>query len=320
MRKRLSALLVLFLAAGATGTHAQSLDGVWIAVHDVNGVVYPHIEELRIASDGGVVMSIYGVRDLPDCADKPPVQAGPCAPGQANITGQIAIDTTKGIIAVNSPKLTDGAMKGIGTAEDERLARELFWFGPGEPWAFRREANVLAMSRQSHPVIPNTALDGSKAIVIEKQYYPADTAFADDLVALAAAGNYSLVKMACVMPFITGQAAQAGTFRALMRDVALVFQKREALLASLQANPSPQPGLVKALAQAMSTLNAANGAPSTQDIAATAAALGLTVEQVERFVREIAMRPQAEQADALLFSMLKSHESEIRACHKTYFE
>jgi hypothetical protein len=49
-------------------------------------------------------------------------------------------------------------------------------------------------------------------------------------------------------------------------------------------------------------------------------ALGVTADQVERFVREIAMRPRAEPADALLFSMLKPKEAEIRACHKQYFE
>jgi hypothetical protein len=320
MRAKLFVLSVSFLFAASLCARAQSLEGVWVTVLDVKGIVYPHLEELRIARDGNVITAIYGIRHLPECEDKPPVQAGPCAVGQTNVTGQVAVDNAKGTIAVNAPTLSGTAMRGIGNADDERLAHELFWFGPGSPWTFRREANALAMWRRINPIIPGTVLDGSKAIVIEKQFHVVDAAFAGDLVAFAAGGEYSLVKMACIMPFISGDAGPAREFRTLMRDVAAVSQKRDELLASMRALPSLSPDASETLIQVMSTLRAANGAPSTKDIAATATVLGVTAEQVERFVHEIAMRPQAESADALLFSMLKPQEAEIRACHKQYFE
>jgi hypothetical protein len=115
------------------------------------------------------------------------------------------------------------------------------------------------------------------------------------------------------MPFISGEAAPPRELRTLMRDVAAVSQKREQLLASIRTSPSSSADALDTLVQIMSTLRAANGAPSTKDVAATATALGLTVEQVERFVQEITMRPHAGPADELLFSMLKPYETNIRA-------
>jgi hypothetical protein len=84
------------------------------------------------------------------------------------------------------------------------------------------------------------------------------------------------------------------------------------------ANPSPSADALETFVQVNSTLRAANGAPPAKDITATAVALGVTAEQVERFVREITMRPHAERADELLFSMLKPYEKEIRACSSRY--
>jgi hypothetical protein len=318
--RRLFALSVLFLFAAGLRAQAQSLEGIWVTVLDVTGVVYPHVEELRIAPDGSVVTAIYGIRHLPECAEIPPVQTGPCASGQTNITGQLVVDNTNGTIAVNAPALAGAAMSGIGNAADERIARNIFWFGPGQPWEFRREANALVTSRHSRPVVPDTVLDGSKAIIVEKRFHLVDAAFARDLVALAAGGDFSLVKLFCIMPFISGEAASAREFRTLMRDVAAVWQKREELLASMRASSSPGAHALETLTQVMSTLGPANGAPSARDVAATASALGVTVEQVERFVREIATRAPAEPADVLLFSMLRPQEAEIRACHKQYFE
>jgi hypothetical protein len=320
MRTRLFALSSLFLFAACLRAYAQSLEGAWVTVLDVSGVVYPHVEELRIARDGGVVTAIYGIRHLPECTDKPPVQAGPCSPGQRNVTGQLAIDTARQMISIIGPTLSGTAMRGIGSADDERLARELFWFGPGEPWTFRREADVLAMTRRSQPIIPNTPLDGSKAIVIQKQFYLVDAGFAGDLVVFTAGLGRPLLEMVCLMPFISGESGAAREFRTLMRDLVVVFQKLEELKASILASPSPSAEALERLAQVMSTLHAVNGAPSTEDMTATATALGVTVAQVERFVREIVLRPHATPADALSFSMLKTHETEIRACHKQYFE
>ena len=322
MRIKRLALSIFLFFAGCPGTHAQTLEGTWVAVNDLNGVVFSHIEELRIAHDGGFQTVIYGIRYLPECADKPLVQTGTCALGQTNFIGQLSIDNVMGRIVVNAHKPSGSAMRGIGTADDERWALDLLWFGPGESWTFRREANVLTMARRSQPTIPGTPFDGSKAIVVEKQLYAVDGAFAGELVAFVAAGEYSLVKMACIMPFIVGETAPAREFRMLMRDVAAVgqaaSQKRAALLASVQGAP-PSPEAVEAFVQVQSTL-AANGAPTAEDISATAIALGLRPEQVERFVREVTMRRRAGPADALVFSMLAAYESKIRGCYKEYFE
>jgi hypothetical protein len=274
---------------------------------------------LRIARDDTVVTVIYGIRHIPECADKHTVQIGPCEPGQTNVTGQLVIDSAKMTIAVRGRRLSATAMTGIGNANDVLLGRELLWFGPGEPWTFRREAKALVMSRLHRPmIVPDTTLDGSSGIGIEKQFYPVDAAFAGDLVAFAVGGDYSLAKMACIMPFISDEAAPARDFRALMRDVAAVSRKREELVASILANPSPSADALETFVQVNSTLRAANGAPPAKDITATAVALGVTAEQVERFVREITMRPHAERADELLFSMLKPYEKEIRACSSRY--
>jgi hypothetical protein len=320
--KRL-ALSILLLLAACPGTRAQTLEGTWIAVNDITGVVYPHLEELRIARDGSFETVIYGTRHLPQCEDKPLVQTGTCALGQSNFVGQLSIDNATARIVVNAHKLSGSAMSGIGTADDERWALDLLWFGPGEPWTFRQEANVLAMARRSQPTIPGTELDGSKTIVVEKQFYAVDGAFAGELIAFVAGGEYSLVRMACIMPFIAGEATPTREFRTLMRDVAAVgqaaSQKRADFLASVQKAP-PSPEAVEAFAQVQSTLAAANGAPTAADISTTAIALGLRPEQVERFVREVAMRRRAGPADTLVFSMLEPYASKIRDCHKRYFE
>jgi hypothetical protein len=319
MRARLLVLSVILLLAASPRTYAQSLEGTWVTLLDFNGLVYAHLEELRIARDDTVVTVIYGIRHIPECADKHTVQIGPCEPGQTNVTGQLVIDSAKMTIAVRGRRLSATAMTGIGNANDVLLGRELLWFGPGEPWTFRREAKALVMSRLHRPmIVPDTTLDGSSGIGIEKQFYPVDAAFAGDLVAFAVGGDYSLAKMACIMPFISDEAAPARDFRALMRDVAAVSRKREELVASIRANPSPSPDALETFVQVNSTLRAANGAPPAKDITATAVALGVTAEQVERFVREITMRPHAERADELLFSMLKPYEKEIRACSSRY--
>lgn len=319
MRAKLLVLSVILLLDASPRTHAQSLEGTWVTLLDFNGLVYAHLEELRIARDDTVVTVIYGIRHIPECADKHTIQIGPCAPGQTNVTGQLVIDSAKMTIAVRGRRLSATAMTGIGNANDVLLGRELLWFGPGEPWTFRREAKALVMSRLHRPmIVPDTTLDGSSGIGIEKQFYPVDAAFAGDLVAFAVGGDYSLAKMACIMPFISNEAAPAREFRALMRDVAAVSRKREELVASILANPSPSADALETFVQVNSTLRAANGAPPAKDITATAVALGVTAEQVERFVREITMRPHAERADELLFSMLKPYEKEIRACSSRY--
>jgi hypothetical protein len=319
MRTRLSVLAVFFLFAAILPTRAQSLAGTWDTVLDVHGVIFPQLEELRIAGDGGVVTAIYGIRRLAECDDKLLTQTGPCAPGQTNVTGQLAIDESKGTIAVNGLKISDMAMRGIGTAADSRWARDLFWFGPGEPWTFQRAASTLVMSRRSYPIIPDMGLDGSKALVIEKSFYAVDASFAGDLVLFAAAIEDSVLKMACLMPVISGDAAPAREFRTLMRDVVAVSQKRQELVASMLASPNPSADMIERFVQVQSTLSAKDGAPSTKDIAATAVALGLTAQQIERFVREIALRPHADPADALVFSTLKPYETGIRACYKQHF-
>ena len=320
---RFLALSVFVLFAACLPIHAQTLEGTWVAVNDVNGVVYPHLEELRIAHDGRFETAIYGIRNLPECADKPLVQTGPCALGQTNFVGQLSIDNVMGRIVASAHKSSGSALRGIGTTDDERLALDLLWFGPEESWTFRWEESVLTMARRSQPKIPGTQLDGSKAIVIEKRFYAVNGAFAGELIAFVAAGEYSLVKMACIIPFITRETAPARAFRMLMRDIAAVgqaaSQKRAALLASVQGAPL-SPEAIEAFARVQSTLAAANGAPTAEDIAATAIALGLRPEQVERFVREITMRRHAGPADTLVFSMLEPYGGKIRDCYKHYFE
>jgi hypothetical protein len=60
MRAKLLVLSVFLLFSASQRTAAQSLEGIWVTVLDVSGAVYPHVEELRIARDGGVTTAIYG--------------------------------------------------------------------------------------------------------------------------------------------------------------------------------------------------------------------------------------------------------------------
>lgn len=316
MRKRCAALSALFLAATLARAGAQSLEGTWIAVHDVNGVVYPHIEELRIAREGGVATRIHGMRVLTECEGKPPAQTGPCAVGQPSAAGQLAIDEAKGTIALVEPKFTEGAMAGIGVADDARLARELFWFGPGAPWTFKREPHALALSRRSFPRVSGTDLDGSKPVLIENRYYRADETLPGQLIVLADVGGLPLAKFACIMPFVTGETESARAFRTLLKDITAVFGKISEMLVTVGTDP--QESKVAMLQKVVATLRGPD--PAAADIADTAAALGVETAQVWRYIRELTARAQQQPADGLMFSMLKPHEGAIRACHKQYFE
>ena len=294
-----------------------SLVGTWVAVHDPNGVVYPHLEELRIARDGGVVTAVYGLRMLPKCEDRMSALSGPCAVGRPNAKGRLVVDNVGQTIALASATFQPNAMTGLGLPLDERVARDIFWFGPGMPWKFRREENVLVMSRESKPVVPNTELDGTRLLRLEKRYFPVDDDFAGNAIALVEAGAFSLAKLLCIIPFATNTAERNGAFRALVRDIAAVQRKQQEMRAQALANPSAE--AIAKFNKTLETLSPSGKPPSAADVAAAAAALRVDTAQVAQFVREISLRPRSKPVDELLFSALKPHEAQIRACHERHF-
>jgi len=255
-----SAFFGIWFSAASPHAYAQPLEGIWVAILDINGAVFPHIEELRIGRDSTIVTTIYGIRRIPACDGDSKlllhlIQGGQCALGQTNVTGRLAVNNAKSLIAIDAPTFSVNAMRGIGVAFDERVAHDLFWFGPGEPWTFRHEAKALVMSRLSRPTIPNTELDGSRTVVVEKLFYPVDVDFARDLIAFAKGTNHwlSILKLACVMPFITGEDAPAREFRTLMRGGAAIARNYEELWAS--AITSRSDGAVAMLEHVESTLS-----------------------------------------------------------------
>ena len=117
-------------------------------------------------------------------------------------------------------------MTGIGNATDLRLAQSLFWFGLGEPWSIRHEANALVMSRISRPLINDTIFDGTKDVALEKHFYKVDPEFARDLVGFSTRLDYSLLKLSCVIGFVSDDSERSRSFRALIRDLVAVSQTR----------------------------------------------------------------------------------------------
>jgi hypothetical protein len=313
-------LSVVALCVAIAPADAQTLAGRWLAILDINGAVMPHAEELQVAADGAVKTIVYGIRRLPECDTAHFAETGACAPARPNISGTIARDVAKGTVAVDHMVPTRGAMEGIGTPFDERLAAELFWFGPGPPWKLGADGRALLMTRRSVPVIPNTELDGTKTITVEKRFYPVDEGFAADLVLFADGIHAYLPKFVCIMPFVSRDAPAAGDFQALMRDAVAVLRKREALFVSFSANPDRDAAMIARFAQVNRTLAAADGPPADMDMAAVAATLGLTADQVSHYVREIVLRPHASGADALMFSMLRANEAQIRGCYAQHFQ
>jgi hypothetical protein len=297
-----------------TCAQAESLEGTWVTILHPSGLVYPHIEELRIDRDGGFSATIYGRREGPGCEES--ARTSSCSPGKTNVKGQIDVDLRQGVVTAKSSVLIPGAMRGIGNATDGRIAQELLWFGLGEPWSIRREARVLVMTRISRPRIDGTNFDGTRDVATEKYFYKVDPEFAHDLVAFAASFDYSLVKLSCIIGVVSDDSERSHSFRALIRDLITVSQKRNELLASVQKNPTPE--LRQILLQVLSTLGTVTGAPTNDDVSAAARALGVSAEQVERYIRE-AVTPHRAGFDVLLFSMLRPLEPEIRACHKKYF-
>jgi hypothetical protein len=310
-------LLVLLALLAPVRAQTPSLAGTWLAILDLNGIVFPHVEELRIGKDGSVTTSIYASRDLADCAAKPSAQSGPCATGRPNAKGRLVMDNATKTLSVADLDIADDAMAGIGVADDERVAREVFWFGPGGPWTFTADGTALVMRRNAKLIVPNAEEQGPKAVSIEKRFFPVDDTFAADLISLTGAADFSVIKMVCLMPFVTGNAPSAGAFRATMRDIATVARKQQDLLAAAQTNPSPE--IVEALRVSVATLGPGS-TPSAETIAATAKGLGVTPALVDRFATELVLRRQQEPVDALLFTAMKTHAAEIRACHKQFFE
>jgi hypothetical protein len=294
-----------------------SLVGTWVAVHDPNGVVFPHLEELRIAGDGSVVTAVYGTRSLPKCENIRSALSGPCAVGRTNAKGKLVVDDVAQTIALASMALETNAMAGIGLAQDELLSRESFWFGPGKPWQFRRRDEALGMLRQSRPVVPNTVIDGTKAITVEKWYFRVDDDFAGNAIALAEAGSFSVAALLCIVPYATNSAGRNGAFRALVRDVAIIERRQQEMIGHALVNRNTD-----AIAKTRTTLailQRRSNAPSAAEIAAAAAVLRVDAAQVSQYVREISLRADATGVDQLLFSALKPHEPQIRACHKRHF-
>ena len=46
-----------------TCAQAQSLEGTWVTILHPTGLVYPHLEELRVDRHGGFTTTIYGRRE-----------------------------------------------------------------------------------------------------------------------------------------------------------------------------------------------------------------------------------------------------------------
>jgi len=294
----------------------SSLVGTWVAVPDANGVVFPHLEELRIARDGRVVTTVYGRRSLPKCDDMASALSGPCAVGRTNAKGRLVVDNVRQTIALASIALEANAMAGIGLPFDERLSRDIFWFGPGEAWKFSREGEALVMSRQSRPVVPNTSLDGTKVLGIKKSYFPVDDDFAGDAIALAEAGSFHVAKLLCILPFSTNSAGRSSVFRTLVRDIATVERRQQEMRDHALANRSAES--IAKLRKTVATLQTSANPPTAAEVAA--AALRVDAAQVAQFVREISLRPPSKPGDELLFSVLKPHEAQIRACHDYNFK
>jgi hypothetical protein len=318
LTRLLVAAAFLLTASNLFAQVPPSLVGTWVAVHDPHGVVYPHLEELRIARDGGVVTAVYGLRMLPKCEDSASALSGPCAVGRANAKGRLVVDNVGQTIALASLALQANAMAGIGLPSDELVARDLFWFGPGKPWKFRREENSLVMSRESRPLVPKTELDGTRLIAVDKRYFPVDDDFAGNAIALVEAGAFSLSKLLCIIPFATNSAERNGAFRALVRDIAIVQRRQQEMRAQALAKPSAE--AISKFNKILETLSPSGKPPSGADVAAAAAALRVDAAQVTQFTREISLRPRSKPVDELLFTVLKPHEKQIRACHDQNFK
>jgi hypothetical protein len=297
-----------------TSIHAHMLEGTWITILHPTGLVYPHIEELHVDRDGGFTTKIYGRRDVPGCDGG--TQMTSCSPGRLNIEGRIESDLSKSTVAATNTKLVPGAMNGIGTATDERIAQVLFWFGLGEPWLIRYDANTFVMSRVLRPFMKDTAFDGKTDIAIDKHFYKADWGFAQDLIDFSTNLEFSLLKLSCVIGFVSDGSERSRSFRALIRDLNAVSEKRNELLASLHQNPTPE--LRETVLRVLAALGNTTSAQSADDISAAAKALGVTVEQVERYVRE-AVIPHKTGFDVSLFSMLRPLEVYIRSCYRKHF-
>lgn len=295
-----------------------SLVGTWVALADSNGAVFPHLEELRIARDGGVVTAVYGARRLPQCEERASALSGPCAVGRTNAKGRLVVDNVGQTIALASIALQANAMAGIGVAFDERASRDVFWFGPGGAWKFRLAEEALVMSRQSRPIVPNTALDGTKFVTVEKWYFPVDDEFAGDAIALSEAGSFSLAKLLCIMPFATNISGRSPAFRTLVRDIATVERRQQEMRVDTLANRSAE--AIAKLRKTLETLRPSVNPPSAEELAAAAVALRVDAAQVAQFVREISLRPRSKPVDELLFSVLKPHEGQIRGCHERHFK
>jgi hypothetical protein len=313
----LVAATLLLIVTNSLAQVPPSLVGTWVTVHDPNGVVFPHLEELRIAGDGSVVTAVYGTRSLPKCEYIRSALSGPCAGGRTNAKGKLVVDDVGQTIALASMALERNAMAGIGLPQDELVSRESFWFGPGKPWQFRRRDEALGMLRQSQPVVPNTVLDGTKAIRVEKWYFRVDDDFAGNAIALAQAGSFSVAALLCIIPYATNSAGGNSAFRSLVRDIAIVERRQQEMSADALANRNAD-----AIAKTRTTLailQRRSSPPSAAQIAAAAAVLRVDASQVSQYVREISLRADSTEVEQLLFSALKPHEAQIRACHKRHF-
>ena len=306
----------LFAASSVSAQDGRDFEGTWVAVHDVNGLVLPHFEVVRVRSDGETTVEIYASR-LAETCDLPDRLAPPeCRNPFVYARGKLAIDPSKSAISLSQTKPEPVRIAGW-SGSDRNLAAALFWFGnDGAVWQYARQGKRLSMEREVS--VPAQALgqpgNGVVNARIAKKLVRVDAQFAEDLITLLAALDVSALEGYCVAEAFEGPPAGLTTFRDFLSSASkgarTVLDLRKSVF-----EPDAEKAVIQSRVGASLWIEKAK--PGDQLPADVAAVVGANGADLKNFLTARSSLADPAIAVTYMFPGLEQHETTMTACRNS---
>lgn len=320
MRLRAFLRIVLALVAGSlisvatvSAQDGKDFTGTWIAVHDVNGVVLPHFEVLRVGSGGDATVEIYAARQAEKCDLRDQLAPPDCRNPFVYARGKLAVDPGKSSLSLTQVKREPVQIAGWSDS-DASLAPVLFWFGnDGVRWQFARQGNRLSAEQQVS--VPAQALgqtgNDPVNVRIAKQLVHVDASFADDLITLLVALEVSALEGYCIVDVFGAPQSGLVAFRDFLsrasKGAKTVLDLRKSVF-------DTDVDKVVIQSRVGATLWIDQAKSGDQIPAAVAAVIGANSADLKEFLTARSSLTEPTIAATYMFPGLEQHETTMTAC------
>lgn len=314
VRAVLAVVVGIYLSAvPASAQDDKDFTGTWLAVHDVNGVVLPHFEMLRVGSGGDATVEIYAARQAEKCEVRDQLAPPDCRNPFIYARGKLAVEPGKSTLVLTQTKLASVQIAGWSES-DVNLAPLLFWFGKdGARWQYARQGNRLSVEQQVAVPAQLVGQAGNDVVNtrIAKQLVRVDAEFAGDLISLLVALDVSVLEGYCIVDAFGSPAPASATFR----DFLAKASKGARAVTNLRKSVF-EADVEKAILQsrAAAALWIDEAKPGDPVPAAVAAGLGADAARLNDFLTARASLADSTIAASHMFPGLEPHAATMTAC------